>query len=65
MTGSFGDSALRWCGVAARLLGWTPGEFWRATPTELLTSLRDPQRGPNLGPSRELIAQLMERDSNG
>ena len=31
----FAQSALRLCGLSALLLGWRPGEFWAATPTEL------------------------------
>jgi hypothetical protein len=31
----FGAAAARLSGMAARLLGWRPDEFWRATPAEL------------------------------
>ncbi|MDJ0642786.1 MAG: phage tail assembly chaperone [Erythrobacter sp.] len=66
MTDGFGGSATRWFNVAARLLGWSPNEFWQATPEELLMTLRDPEPpGMSAGPSRELIAQLMERDKDG
>ena len=36
----FGVSANRLAGLAARLLGWRPGEFWEATPTELASALQ-------------------------
>lgn len=35
MSDTFGAAALRLSGLAARLLGWRPGEFWAATPAEL------------------------------
>ncbi|MHA7820394.1 MAG: phage tail assembly chaperone [Erythrobacter sp.] len=55
-----------WCSFASRLLGWRPGEFWHATPAELIAALREPQlHETSPPPSRDLIAQLMERDNNG
>ena len=35
----FSDSAARLAGLAGALLGWRPGEFWRATPAELAAVL--------------------------
>jgi uncharacterized phage protein (TIGR02216 family) len=35
----FGDRAASLSGLAARLLGWRPGEFWAATPAELASAL--------------------------
>lgn len=40
MRESFGDAATRLSAFASQLLGWRPGEFWDATPAELLTCLR-------------------------
>ncbi len=54
MTDSFADAAARWCGLAARFLGWKPADFWNATPAELTMALVDP-----------MIATLMERDADG
>lgn len=65
MTGSFAASALSWSSISARVLGWCPDQFWRATPAELLTSLCDPGRAREAGPSRAFIIELMERDANG
>jgi hypothetical protein len=31
----FRDDAARLAGLAGALLGWRPGDFWRATPAEL------------------------------
>lgn len=64
----FGEAAARWCGLAARLLGWRPAEFWSATPAELAMALSAPDDlaatdwGNLAPPSRELIASMMERD---
>ena len=44
MTDRFAHAATRLAGIAARLLGWRPGEFWRATPAELALSLDAPPR---------------------
>lgn len=66
MTARFGDSALRWAGLAAQALGWRPAEFWAATPIELATALASPDDLTALPPpSREAIARMMERDANG
>lgn len=61
MSGLFGADALRISGLAARLLGWRPDEFWAATPAELAATLApfDPDPRP-LG--RDDLSRLMERD---
>jgi hypothetical protein len=63
MMTDFTDAARRCCGLSARLLGWRPDEFWRATPADLaivLEGLSDPASPPP--PSRETIGRMMERD---
>jgi uncharacterized phage protein (TIGR02216 family) len=35
----FRDDAARLAGFAGALLGWSPDEFWRATPAELASIL--------------------------
>ncbi|MGX7951414.1 phage tail assembly chaperone [Tsuneonella sp. HG249] len=60
----FGASALALCGLAARALGWRPGEFWPATPAELAACLADPSAPPApLG--RADLTRLMESDPDG
>jgi uncharacterized phage protein (TIGR02216 family) len=61
MTSGFGNGALRLSGVAARLLGWRPEEFWRATPAELVAMLApfDTAARPF---GRDELTRLMERD---
>jgi Phage tail assembly chaperone protein, TAC len=65
MTSSFADAASRWCGLAARLLGWRPAEFWSTTPAELAMALSAPDDIAALPPpTRETIARMMERDAD-
>lgn len=65
-TASFGAAASRWFSLASRLLGWRPVEFWQATPTELSGALRDPDASNSTAPpSRDQIAQMLERDRHG
>jgi hypothetical protein len=39
----FGEQAALLSGLAARVLGWRPNEFWRATPAELAAAFREPE----------------------
>ncbi|GAA4641928.1 hypothetical protein GCM10023115_02590 [Pontixanthobacter gangjinensis] len=39
MNQCFGESAIRLAGLAAQVLGWRPGDFWNATPADLVLSL--------------------------
>jgi len=58
---SFGQAALNLCALAARALGWRPGEFWAATPSELAACLADPAAAP--APlARADLDRLMEGD---
>lgn len=61
MSEAFGAGALRLSGLAARLLGWRPEEFWSATPAELAATLSplDPDARPM---GRADLSRLMERD---
>jgi hypothetical protein len=60
MSERFGPAALRLAGLAARLLGWRPGEFWAATPAELAAALAPPPTAEPLG--RDDLNRLMEQD---
>lgn len=60
MSDAFGPAALTLYGIAARLLGWRPGEFWGATPAELAAAL-----APCAVPAaldRSQLTRLMEQD---
>lgn len=43
---TFGHRSVELAGFAARLLGWRPDEFWRATPAELATALSNEAVSP-------------------
>lgn len=52
--------------LASRLLGWRPVDFWQSTPAELAAAIRDPETTSTpSAPSRDLITQMLERDSHG
>ena len=62
MSDRFAPAALRWAALAAGRLGWTPGIFWTATPSELRACLpvADCAATP---PTPAEIAALVERDA--
>lgn len=65
MSASFADSAVRCGTLAAQMLGWRPAEFWIATPAELAMALAPLDDLAAISPpSRETIAQMMERDTH-
>ena len=64
MSESFGQTALTLCALAARALGWRPGEFWAATPAELAACLADPA-APPAPLARADLTRLMEGDPDG
>lgn len=61
MTDTFGASSVALCALAARALGWRPGEFWAATPAELAACLADPD-APAPPLARADLIRLMESD---
>ncbi|WP_374284217.1 phage tail assembly chaperone [Novosphingobium sp.] len=59
----FAPGAVRLAGLAARLLGWRPAEFWAATPAELACVLAPPAAdGSPL--SRSDLNRMMEREND-
>jgi Phage tail assembly chaperone protein, TAC len=66
---SFTAAATRLSGLATILLGWTPDQFWAATPAELsaiLSALGEMRGGADTHalpppPDAALRAQLMEK----
>ena len=62
MNERFGAAALELYAIAARVLGWRPSEFWRATPAELAGALKL-LGGARQGLDREDLMKLMERDN--
>ncbi len=60
---TFGERALLLAGLAARLLGWRPDEFWRATPGELAAAIDEP--APGIGMLSEEFQRLKEQFPDG
>jgi Phage tail assembly chaperone protein, TAC len=58
---SFGAAALGLFGLAARLLGWRPADFWAATPAELIAALVRPGGEPTKL-DRGTLEKMMEQD---
>jgi len=54
----FADAARVLAGLAARLLGWRPQEFWQATPDELTAALTVPGVPVADPPSADAIEAL-------
>lgn len=59
MSERFGPAALSLYGLAARLLGWRPPEFWSATPAELAAALVPP--GAPASFDRDTLTRMMEQ----
>lgn len=59
---AFGPGAARLAGLAGRLLGWRPQEFWQATPAELAAILAPPAAAAGRPLDRSELNRLMERD---
>jgi hypothetical protein len=61
VSAALGPGAARLAGVAARLLGWRPQEFWSSTPAELVAALAPPETAADpLG--RDDLNRLLERE---
>jgi hypothetical protein len=63
MSQCFGPGALRLAGLAARVLGWRPDDFWAATPAELV-SILSPDVQPGQPLARHDLNRMMERDND-
>lgn len=57
-----GERAVVLSGLAARLLGWRPDEFWAATPAELAAMFSEDGAEPVAG---EELAAMMARFPDG
>jgi hypothetical protein len=63
MTERFAPAAGRLAGLAGRVLGWRPSEFWQATPAELAAILScGSGASANACLSRADLTRLMEQD---
>ncbi len=64
MSDSFGRVAVRHAAFAARVLGWRPGEFWAATPAELMTALGLLEADAGGTIDRAALQRMMETDDD-
>lgn len=66
---TFGEAAGRLAGVAGLLFGWSPDQFWRATPAELAAlarALTEGGTGDALAPpDAATLARLREAFPDG
>lgn len=62
MSALFGPGAQRLCSLAARVLGWSPAQFWTSTPAELVAVLSLPAV-PSQGLGRAELNRMMEREA--
>jgi uncharacterized phage protein (TIGR02216 family) len=62
---AFAGGAVRLAGLVPRLLGWTPGQFWSATPAELAAILGPNEAGGERSLSRAELDHMLERESHG
>lgn len=65
MSMGFGVAAVRLAGLAARLLGWRPAEFWAATPAELAAALGGWSDGEAAGIDADGLREMIERERDG
>ncbi len=65
MSEPFAEGAARLSGLASRLLGWRPDEFWNATPAELAAILASPEPAAGRPLSRAELDHLLEQDRHG
>ncbi|MDE2562084.1 MAG: phage tail assembly chaperone [Sphingomonadales bacterium] len=65
MSRRFGEGAVRLSGQAALLLGWSPAQFWAATPQELESVLAAHNPPGGEGVDRTTLKRMMEREDNG
>ncbi|ANU06599.1 phage tail assembly chaperone [Paraurantiacibacter namhicola] len=66
MTGTFSDAAQRLAGLVPRALGWTPDQFWAATPEELAAIFsNETHAAPDQPLDRAGLQAMLERERHG
>lgn len=64
MTPTFAETAYRLAGLATRTFCWSPDQFWRATPAEVVTAFATQGYAAPASMSRTELAALIERDNH-
>ena len=62
---AFGAAAVTLAGVAARLLGWRPDEFWNATPADFAAALGGWRDAAGDGVDAAALGAMMEQFPDG
>ncbi len=62
MSERFAPAAGRLAGLAGRVLGWRPQEFWETTPAELAAILAPAAEAADATLSRAELDRLMEHE---
>lgn len=62
MNDRFATGAVQLAGIAARMLGWRPAEFWAATPAELAAAIAPPGPAPSAMLDRGQLTRMMEHE---
>ena len=65
MNAAFGPGAVRLAGLMARLAGWCPEQFWRATPADVAAVLAGWREEACDGVDGAVLAAMMERFPDG
>ncbi|WP_077148765.1 phage tail assembly chaperone [Sphingopyxis sp. KK2] len=66
MSATFAAAAVRLAGVMARVAGWTPDQFWAATPADAATALAAWDVDDGGAPlDRAALAAMMETFPDG
>ncbi|WP_443026186.1 phage tail assembly chaperone [Sphingomonas sp. CCH18-H6] len=61
----FAGAAGRLAGMAGAVFGWSPDQFWRATPAELAALVQAVGGEASEGVDRATVARLMEAFPDG
>ena len=62
---TFAERAGALAGAAGALLGWTPDQFWRATPAEIAAILAARAPATDAPADAALVARLQEQMPDG
>lgn len=65
MNASFGERLGTQIALAAQALGWTPQDFWSATPAEFAAATGSPIPNENPMMDRRELDRMLEEDGNG
>lgn len=65
MSSSFGERLGTQMALAAQALGWTPQEFWTATPAEFAAATGSPIQNETPMMDRRELDRMLKENGNG